>query len=179
MESSEDLNSMLAVRDARASSGTYRDLERIARALELAAEGDFRARAQVDEDGILGRIASAANRLIARNSNLAREMCRITRRVSIEGVLHERAAPALLPGSYGDVLWSLNEVLDRLTWHAKETAAVARALEQGELAHMMPLESPDGTPLRGQPLRIARNDWVDGAHRHRLAHEAKVILRNF
>ncbi|MFL5309005.1 MAG: HAMP domain-containing protein, partial [Myxococcales bacterium] len=148
---------MLAVRDARASSGTFRDLERIARALEIASEGDFRARAQVDGGGVLGRIASSANRLIMRNANLAREMSRITRRVGVEGLLHERTSPALLPGSYGEVLSSLNEVLDRLTWHAKETAAVARALEQGELAHVMPLEAPDGTALRGQPLRIARS----------------------
>ena len=156
MESTEELDSMLALRDVR-GSGAYRDLERIARALEVASEGDFRARAQVDDAGVLGRIAAAANRLIARNATLAREMSRITRRVGIEGALHERASPSLLPGGYGDGLSALNEVLDRLTWHAKETAVVARALEQGELAHMMPLESPDGTPLRGHPLRIARS----------------------
>ncbi len=28
-------------------------------------------------------------------------------------------------------------------------------------------------------LRIARNDWVDGAHRRRLVQEAKIILRTF
>src|SRR5205807_323932 len=49
------------------------------------------------------------------------------------------------------------DLLDQLTWHAGETAAVARALEQGELARTMPMESPDGTPLRGQALRVARS----------------------
>ncbi|MFL5410990.1 MAG: HAMP domain-containing protein, partial [Myxococcales bacterium] len=46
---------------------------------------------------------------------------------------------------------------DQLTWHAGETGAVARALEQGELGRTMPLEWPDGTPLRGQALRVARS----------------------
>ena len=89
------------------------------------------ARAEVDDAGALRRIAEAANHLIARNAHLAREMSRITRRVGLDGLFSERASPSALPGSYGEVLSSLNEVLDRLTWHAGETAAVAKALEHG------------------------------------------------
>src|SRR5205807_30024 len=62
---------------------------------------------------------------------------------------------ALFPGAYGDSLSSFNDVLDQLTWHARETAAVAHALERGELAQSMPLSTPDGMPLRGQALRVA------------------------
>ncbi len=156
MEPTEELESTAPFRGVRGPVA-YRDLERIARALEAASEGDFRARAQVEDDGALGRIASAANRLIALNGGLAREMTRVARRIGVDGVLQERASPAALPGSYGDVLSSLNQVLERLTWHAGETAAVARAVEQGELDRTMPLESPEGAPLRGQALRVARS----------------------
>jgi signal transduction histidine kinase len=75
----------------------------------------------------------------------------------VDGLFSERASPSVLPGSYGEILSSLNEVLERLTWHAGETAAVAKALEHGELGLTMPLEAPDGTPLRGQALRVARS----------------------
>ncbi|HKB75685.1 MAG TPA: hypothetical protein VKC58_03755, partial [Myxococcales bacterium] len=106
MEPTEELESTAPFRGVRGPVA-YRDLERIARALEAASEGDFRARAQVEDDGALGRIASAANRLIALNGGLAREMTRVARRIGVDGVLQERASPAALPGSYGDVLSSL------------------------------------------------------------------------
>jgi HAMP domain-containing protein len=135
----------------------YRELERIAEALEAAGEGDFRAQLRSDGIGPLARVAAAASRVIGRNAQLAREIGRVSRRVAGEGRLSDRAQTGLLPGAYGDALSGLNDVLDHLTWHAGETAAVARALEHGELSQTMPLESPDGTPLRGQALRVARS----------------------
>ena len=133
----------------------HQQLERIAKALEAAAEGDFRPRLHTDGADPIGRVAGAAGRLIGRNAELAREMERVARRVAEEGHLSERAQPALFPGAYGDSLSSFNDVLDQLTWHARETAAVAHALERGELAQSMPLSTPDGMPLRGQALRVA------------------------
>jgi len=156
LEHIEHVEPVAVPRGSRPGS-VLRDAERIARALEAAAAGDFRARADVYGDGPLGRIASAANRVIDGNARLAREITRISRRISVDGRFTERAAPSLLPGAWGDALSSLNEVLDRLTWHASETAALARALEQGQLSHTMPLEAPDGTPLRGQALRVAKS----------------------
>jgi signal transduction histidine kinase/HAMP domain-containing protein/ActR/RegA family two-component response regulator len=81
----------------------------------------------------------------------------VSRRVSSDGRLSERAHPSVVSGAYGEALSAFNDLLDQLTWHASETAAVARALEQGELGRTMPLEWPDGTPLRGQALRVARS----------------------
>ncbi|HWE26195.1 MAG TPA: HAMP domain-containing protein, partial [Myxococcales bacterium] len=133
------------------------EAERIAHALEAAAEGDFRARLPVDQHAPLRRLAAAANAVIAQNAHLAREISRLSRRIATDGVLSERAVPSVFSGAYADVLSAINEVLDRVTWHTTETAAVARALEHGELARTMPLESPDGTPLRGQALRVARS----------------------
>jgi signal transduction histidine kinase/HAMP domain-containing protein len=86
---------------------------------------------------------------------LARELARVCRRVAVEGRLAERARASLFPGRYGEALEAFNALLDRLGWQANETGAVARALEQGELGRTMPLELPDGSPLRGQALRIA------------------------
>jgi signal transduction histidine kinase/HAMP domain-containing protein len=77
--------------------------------------------------------------------------------VGVEGRFSERTHPSLLPGSFGDALSAVNDVLDQLTWHAGETSAVACALEHGELDRTMPLETPDGGPLRGQALRVARS----------------------
>jgi len=133
------------------------DVDRIARALEAAAEGDFRARTRVDRESPLSRIATAADRLIARNAQISREFNRVCRRVAVDGRLSERAHASILRGQYAAALFALNHLLDRLTWHAAETGAVARALEQGELARTMPLESPNGEPLRGQALRVARS----------------------
>src|SRR6266850_1011624 len=133
------------------------EIDRIAGALEAAAEGDFRARTRVDPESPLSRIATAADRLIARNAQIDREFNRVCRRVAVEGRLSERAHPSILRGQYAASLSALNHLLDQLTWHAAETGAVARALEQGELARTMPLESPSGAPLRGQALRVARS----------------------
>ena len=133
------------------------EIDRIAGALEAAAEGDFRARTRVDPESPLSRIATAADRLIARNAQIDREFNRVCRHVAVEGRLSERAHPSILRGQYAASLSALNHLLDQLTWHAAETGAVARALEQGELARTMPLESPNGAPLRGQALRVARS----------------------
>ena len=134
-----------------------RELDRIAALLEAAAEGDLRAQVRADGFATTSRVAAAANQLIARNAHLTRELLRVSRRISSDGRLMERAAAAALPGVYGEALSAMNDALDLLTWHAGETAAVARALEQGELSRTMPLESPEGTPLRGQTLRVARS----------------------
>src|SRR5213078_2757835 len=88
---------------------------------------------------------------------LVRELTRVFRRVAAEGRLSDRANASLVPGQYAEALGALNDLLDQLTWHARETEAVARALEQGELRRTMPLESPEGAPLRGQALRVARS----------------------
>ena len=135
----------------------HRDYERLARCLENAAEGDFRGRIRLPGGHPFERIAVAANQLLAQNAQLARELSRVARRVAVQGHLSDRAQSSLLPGSFGESLAAVNDLLEHLTWHAGETAAVARALEQGELARTMPLESPDGSPLRGQSLRVARS----------------------
>src|SRR6266404_8642185 len=148
---------MLSLPAQRTRSRAAADVERIARALEAAAGGDFRAHARLEPGHPFARLASAADRLIARNVRLARELTRVCRRVAVEGRLSERAQASLLPGRYRDALSAFNELLDQLAWQAGETGAVARALEQGELGRTMPLELPDGSPLRGQALRIARS----------------------
>src|SRR6266404_53357 len=148
---------MLSLPAQRTRSRAAADVERIARALEAAANGDFGAHVRLEPGHPFARIASAADHLIARNLRLARELTRVCRRVAIDGRLSERANPSLLPGRYRDALSAFNELLDQLAWQAGETGAVARALEQGELGRTMPLELPDGSPLRGQALRIARS----------------------
>jgi len=134
-----------------------RDIDRIARALQAAADGDFRARARLQPSSPLWRIASAADGLIARNAQISREFNRVCRRVAVDGQLSERAQVSSLGGQYAASLSAFNELLDQLTWHAAETGAVARALEQGELGRTMPLEAPDGAPLRREALRVARS----------------------
>ena len=132
-------------------------IERIALALDAAADGELDQRLLADTSGPLAPIALAANRLIAQNSRFTREVLRVSRRASAEGRLSERTHPSALSGSYEEALTALNDLLDQLTWHAAETAVVTRALEQGELGRTMPLEWPDGTPLRGQALGVARS----------------------
>jgi len=134
-----------------------RDLDRIARALGAAADGDFSARVRLHPSSPLWRIAAAADGLIARNVQISREFNRVCRRVAVDGQLSERAHVSNLGGQYASSLSTFNELLDQLTWHAAETGAVARALEQGELGRTMPLQAPDGAPLRREALRVARS----------------------
>ena len=137
-------------------SGSH-DLDQVAEVLERAADGDFRARLRTAPHHPLDRIAAAVNLLVSRNADVTREILRVTGRVGHGGKFSERAQLSHLPGAYGEALSSFNDLLDDLTWHAAETAAVARALEHGELDRTMPLESPDGAPLRGASLRVARS----------------------
>ena len=125
-----------------------RDLDRIARALQAAADGDFSARVRLPPSSPLWRIAAAADGLIARNAQISREFNRVCRRIAVDGQLSERAHVSNLGGQYASSLSAFNELLDQLTWHAAETGAVARALEQGELGRTMPLQAPDGAPVR-------------------------------
>ena len=134
-----------------------RDLDRIARALQAAADGDFSARVRLPPSSPLWRIAAAADGLIARNAQISQEFNRVCRRVAVDGQLSERAHVSNLGGQYASSLSAFNELLDQLTWHAAETGAVARALEQGELGRTMPLQAPDGAPLRREALRVARS----------------------
>jgi signal transduction histidine kinase/HAMP domain-containing protein len=155
-EHGEEIEAPLPLAVGREAS-IQAQIERIALALDSAADGEFDNRLLSDTSGPLAPIALAANRLIAHDARFTREVLRVSRRVSAEGRLFERTHPSALSGSYEEALTAYNDLLDQLTWHAGETAAVARALEQGELGRTMPLEWPDGTPLRGQALGVARS----------------------
>src|SRR3954466_7110601 len=154
-EHGEQFDQPMPVAISRDRGEIHPEIERIALALEAAADGELRAR--LPTAGILAPIAIAANRLISQNARFTREITRVSRRVSSDGRLSERAHVSVVSGAYEEALAGLNDLLDQLTWHAGETGAVARALEQGELGRTMPLQWPDGTPLRGQALRIARS----------------------
>src|SRR4051812_20889582 len=154
-EHGEQFDQPMPVAISRDGGEIHPEIERIALALEAAADGELRAR--LPTAGILAPIAIAANRLISQNARFTREITRVSRRVSSDGRLSERAHVSVVSGAYEEALSGLNDLLDQLTWHAGETGAVARALEQGELGRTMPLEWPDGTPLRGQALRVARS----------------------
>src|SRR4051812_38736075 len=154
-EHGEQFDQPMPVAISRDGGEIHPEIERIALALEAAADGELRAR--LPTAGILAPIAIAANRLISQNARFTREITRVSRRVSSDGRLSERAHVSVVSGAYEEALSGLNDLLDQLTWHAGEAGAVARALEQGELGRTMPLEWPDGTPLRGQALRVARS----------------------
>ncbi|MFL5425589.1 MAG: HAMP domain-containing protein [Myxococcales bacterium] len=154
-EHGEQFDQPMPVAISRERGEIHPEIERIALALEAAADGELQAR--LPTAGILAPIAIAANRLISQNARFMREITRVSRRVSSDGRLSERAHVSVVSGAYEEALSGLNDLLDQLTWHAGETGAVARALEQGELGRTMPLEWPDGTPLRGQALRVARS----------------------
>jgi len=111
------------------------DIERIARALEAAADGDFRPRARLDPASPLSVIATAADRLIASNAQAAREFARVCRRVGGGGRLSERARASILPGQYADSLpperspgpAHLARGRDRRPWRARWSKASSGA----------------------------------------------------
>src|SRR5437763_13227737 len=90
----DDSEAMTPPATARARS-IYADIARIATVLESASEGDFRARVRLDPGHPLAPIAAAAERLIATNASLARELNRVFRRGPAEARLSDRANPSL------------------------------------------------------------------------------------
>src|SRR5690242_17134053 len=121
-------------------------LSPITRALRAAARGEMPEPIPVRGDGPSGRLARAANALIAREQELLEV---IARAASGERTL-VRDAP--LPGRWGTAA----DRVAHLAWEVRETGAVAAALARGDLSRSMATEGPGSRTLDGEALRRAQ-----------------------
>jgi methyl-accepting chemotaxis protein len=131
-------------------------------ALKAAREGKFSVRLPDVRNGILGEIAQTFNEVLAFNESMTNEIVRVSKIISEEGKLTERAS---LPGASG--MWaitvdSINTLIDSLAQPTTEVGRVITAVAQGDLSKKIMLEI-QGRPVKGEFLRIGTivNTMVD------------------
>jgi HAMP domain-containing protein len=138
------------------------DLEALLHALESASAGDLSVRLSARRSGVVGDLNAAFNRLAAQQTDLAKELGRVSRTIGREGRMTERAALAESGGTWGVSVDAVNSMIDDLVRPTTEVARVLGAVAEGDLSQKMAL-TIEGRPLRGEFLRIGTtvNSMVD------------------
>ncbi|HKO88462.1 MAG TPA: hypothetical protein VJU83_08090, partial [Burkholderiales bacterium] len=77
-------------------------------------KGDWSARMPADLTGVPGKIADVLNDIIATKEHVAKEFERVSRVVGREGKLSQRADVSGLPGGWGEMVQSINALIDDL-----------------------------------------------------------------
>ncbi|NUP04656.1 MAG: HAMP domain-containing protein [Polyangiaceae bacterium] len=133
-------------------------------ALLAANRGDFAVRLELgDRGGLLGRIATAFNDMMAKNSTLASEITRVERVVGREGRMTERVSlGSEAAGEWAISVDSINALIGDLVQPTTEVARVISAVAEGDLTQKMALDI-EGQPVKGEFLRIGTtvNSMVD------------------
>jgi len=124
------------------------------KALQAVRGGDFSARLPGDRTGIEGKIADTFNDIVAANALMAAELKRVGSAVGKKGQTRQRVRFLPLPGKWGEMGSSINELMDDLLWPITEVTRAVSAVAQGDLLRTVPLEA-DGRPLEGEFLRSA------------------------
>jgi HAMP domain-containing protein/CheY-like chemotaxis protein/GAF domain-containing protein len=147
---------------ANGSAEVDEALERLAEALEAAADGDFTLRLPGRRRDAVGRLEAAFNRLADNNVRLTDEIVRTATRVGKEGRMTERARLEGMEGDYGRRLTAWNQLIDDLARPTTEIARVLVAVSEGDLTQKLALEI-DGQPVKGEYARIGQtvNAMVD------------------
>ena len=131
-------------------------------ALRAFKKGDFSVRMPMDLIGIDGEIAQAFNEVVETNEMIADEFARIRDEVGKEGQINQRVRLPAAVGSWAAGIDSVNALIGDLVRPTAEVARVIESVAKGDLLQRMLLEI-DGTPLRGEFLRIGKivNTMVD------------------
>ncbi|HYF25392.1 MAG TPA: HAMP domain-containing protein, partial [Baekduia sp.] len=142
--------------------GTDAALERLGKALEAAAVGDFSVRLPARRKGELGQIEAAFNRMADRQEKLTAELQRVARVIGREGRMTERASLDGAAAQDLERLESVNTLIDDLVRPSTEVARVLVAVAEGDLTQKMAL-TIDGQPVKGEYARIGTtvNTMVD------------------
>jgi HAMP domain-containing protein/CheY-like chemotaxis protein/signal transduction histidine kinase len=132
-----------------------RELEPLLKALRSATDGQSRVRLDARRKGIVGELAVAFNELAQRREETTSELVRLSRVISREGRLTERAEVPGASGTWQDSVDALNSVVESLARPTIEVARVLDAVAKGDLSQKMATEL-EGRPLKGEFGRIAR-----------------------
>ena len=131
-------------------------------ALRSFRKGDFSVRLPLDLTGIDGEIAQAFNDVVEMNETVSDEFARIRDEVGKEGQITQRVRVSGAQGAWAESVDSVNSLIGDLVRPVSEVARVIESVARGNLTQTMMLEI-DGSPLRGEFLRIGRvvNTMVD------------------
>src|SRR6516164_5888938 len=123
-------------------------------ALQAVRNGDFSVRLASDRVGIDGKIADTFNEIVSANARMAAELKRVGLAVGKKGQTRLRVRFFSLPGQWGEMGSSINELIDDLLWPTTEVTRAVSAVAQGDLFRTVRLEA-NGRPLEGEFLRSA------------------------
>ncbi|WNO76615.1 HAMP domain-containing protein [Streptomyces sp. AM8-1-1] len=130
------------------------DLRPLLTALQSLRDGDFTARVDRAEEGILTEIAGMFNQIAVRNEHLIGELQRVRREVVRHGRLDERLSASPGQGSWVTGVDSANTLLEALVAPMSNATRVLDAVADGELTQRIDLH--DGSrQLRGDLRRLA------------------------
>ncbi|MQY11586.1 Sensor histidine kinase RcsC [Streptomyces sp. RB5] len=138
------------------------ELRPLAAALTALADGDFTTRLTGTYEGPVAELATAVNRIAARNGHYAGELDRVRREVLRHGRFDERLTASTGRGAWTTNVHAANALLDALTIPVAGATRVLDAVASGDLTQRVPLH--DGTrQLRGDTRRLGRavNRTVD------------------
>jgi len=149
-------------KDRANGAGTEAELRKLLAALKAARAGDFDARIETGQGGVVGELAEAFNKLAERRSALTDELQRVARVVNREGRFTERASLPRAGGAWKETIDSVNGMIEDLVRPTTEIARVIDAVADGDLSQKMELKI-DGRPLRGE--HAERYEELDGSER--------------
>jgi len=123
-------------------------------ALQQMKSGDFSVRLPTTWSGMDGKIADTFNDIVTANQTIAGELKRVGQVVGKQGKTRERAKFDQSKGSWGEMEYSVNTLIDDLLRPTTEVTGAIAAVAQGHLTQTMRLDV-DGRPLEGEFLRSA------------------------
>ncbi|MFF4950545.1 HAMP domain-containing protein [Streptomyces chattanoogensis] len=138
------------------------DLRQLLAAMNALCEGDFTARADGVQDGVLADIAGVFHQIVARNAHLSGELQRIRREIVRQGRLDERITASPGQGGWTTNVDAANTVLEALVVPVSKATRVLDAVADGDLTQHVDLH--DGNrQLRGDLRRLGSgvNRMVD------------------
>src|SRR3954471_17386055 len=101
------------------------DPKQVLTVLTALKKGDFSTKLPEDWTGVAGKIADTLNAVIDINQRMAKELERISRVVGKEGKIMQRATMPMAGGSWGNMIESVNTLVDDM---ARPTADMARVI---------------------------------------------------
>ncbi len=130
------------------------ELQSLLAAMQAVRMGDFSVRLPGEQVGLIGKIASTFNEIVAANQQMADQLERVGESVGREGRTRQRVKFGLSSGAWGEMETSVNMLIEDLLWPTTEVTRVISAVAQGDLLQTVRLDV-DGRPLQGEFLRSA------------------------
>ncbi|HJV73286.1 MAG TPA: response regulator [Noviherbaspirillum sp.] len=130
------------------------DVRQLLDVLIALKKGNFSARMPSDLTGMAGKVADTLNDIIETKQQIIEGLTTVSRVVSREGRLTQRAFIPNVSGGWTTMIDSVNTLIDDLVRPTTEMARVIGAVAKGDLSQTMTLDV-DGRPLKGEFLRAA------------------------